>query len=52
MLDPVPRRYTVCLCLFLPRHHRPSPSEDGVGFPRVSRERLLAGGCFEDADIP
>jgi hypothetical protein len=36
----------------VPRHHRPSPSEDGVGFPRLSCERLLAGSCFEDADIP
>src|SRR5215471_215708 len=53
MLDPVPRRHAVCSRLFLPRHHRPSPSEDRVGFPRLSREsRLLAGPCFEDADIP
>src|SRR6478672_5520364 len=35
MLDPVPRRYTVCSHLFLPRCHRPSPSEDWVGFPRL-----------------
>ena len=34
MLDPVPRRYTVCSHLFLPRCHRPSPSEEWVGFPR------------------
>src|SRR5580700_3314412 len=34
MLDPVPRRYTVCSRLFLPRCHRPSPSEEWVGFPR------------------
>jgi hypothetical protein len=25
MLDPIPRRYTVCSHLFLPRCHRPSP---------------------------
>src|SRR5215467_3035364 len=29
MLDPVPRRYTVCLHLFLPRCHRPSPKRHG-----------------------
>src|SRR5215468_8870856 len=29
MLDPLPRRYTVCLGLFLPRCHRPSPTESG-----------------------
>src|ERR1700726_498766 len=34
MLDPVPRRYTVCSHLFLPRCHRPSPSKEWVGFPR------------------
>ena len=34
MLDPLPRRYTVCSHLFLPRCHRPSPSEEWVGFPR------------------
>src|SRR5437660_12148138 len=33
MLDPVPRRFTVCPHLFLPRCHRPSPSEEWVGFP-------------------
>ena len=33
MLDPVPRRYTVCSHLFLPRCHRPSPSKEWVGFP-------------------
>jgi hypothetical protein len=27
MLDPLPRRYTVCSHLFLPRCHRPSPSD-------------------------
>src|SRR6478672_8460902 len=36
MLDPVPRRYTVCSHLFLPRCHRPSPGEDWVGFPRLA----------------
>src|SRR5215475_3502730 len=29
MLDPLPRRYTVCSHLLLPRCHRPSPIEDG-----------------------
>src|SRR5271167_1822963 len=54
MLDPVPRRFTVCSHLFLPRCHRPSPSKEWVGFPHfLSHElRLLAGPCFEDADIP
>src|ERR1019366_9217310 len=43
---------TVCSHLFLPRWRRPSPSEDWVGFPRLSHElRLLAGPCFEVADI-
>src|SRR5580693_3521382 len=45
MLDPVPRRYTVCSRLFLPRCHRPSPKEKWVGFPQLSRlKRLHAGG--------
>src|ERR1700726_1133549 len=52
MLDPLPRRYTMCSPLFLPRCHRPSPREKWVGFPRLSCElRLLAGRCFEAADI-
>ena len=52
MLDPLPRRYTVCSHLFLPRCHRPSPREKWVGFPRLSCElRLLAGRCFEATDI-
>src|SRR6266568_1124777 len=34
MLDPVPRRYTACSHLFLPRCHRPFPSKEWVGFPR------------------
>jgi hypothetical protein len=29
MLDPLPRRYTVCSHLFLPRCHRPSPRHYG-----------------------
>ena len=42
----------MCSHLFLPRWRRPSPSEDWVGFPRLSHElRLLAGPCFEVADI-
>src|SRR5262245_48807321 len=52
MLDPIPRRYTVCSRLFLPRCHRPSPWKDRVGFPRRSCERLLAGHAFEAAGIP
>ena len=45
MLDPVPRRYTVCSHLFLPRCHRPSPREKWVGLPRLFCElRLLAEG--------
>src|SRR5215472_5006016 len=28
------------------------PNRVWVGFPRLSCERLLAGQCFEDADIP
>ena len=45
MLDPIPRRYTVCSHLFLPRCHRPSPHVDWVGFPRYPANlRLLAGG--------
>src|SRR5215472_9783778 len=38
MLDPVPRRYTVCSHLFLPQCQRPSPREKRVGFPRLSHE--------------
>src|SRR5215469_10344088 len=52
MLDPLPRRYTVCSRLFLPRCHRPSPMEKWVGFPQLSRlKRLRAGESFEVADI-
>src|SRR5215472_1581372 len=52
MLDPLPRRYTVCSRLFLPRCHRPSPLEKWVGFPQLSRlKRLRAGEGFEVADI-
>src|ERR1700724_1227243 len=47
MLDPVPRRYTVCSHLFLPRCHRPSPREEWVGCPRMPHElRLLMEGDF------
>ena len=50
MLDPVPRRYTVCSRLFLPRCHRPSPSKEWVGFPRfvpriTTSRRPLFRGC-------
>ena len=38
MLDPVPRRYTVCLRLFLPQYHRPSPKGEWVGCPRLPCE--------------
>ena len=52
MLDPLPRRYTVCSRLFLPRCHRPSPTRKRVGFPHLFRlKRLLAAELFEDADI-
>src|SRR5215472_7575036 len=52
MLDPLPRRYTVCSRLFLPRCHRPSPMEKWVGFPQLSRlKRLRAGESFEVPDI-
>ena len=40
MLDPVPRRYTVCSHLFLPRCHRPSPRKEWVGFPRIFVPRI------------
>src|SRR5262249_12829182 len=50
MLDPVPRRYIVCSHLFLPRCHRPSPSEEWVGFPRfvpriTTSRRPVFRGC-------
>jgi hypothetical protein len=50
MLDPVPRRYTVCSHLFLPRCRRPSPSKEWVGFPRLAHEittsrRSVFRGC-------
>src|SRR5262245_13938489 len=52
MLDPVPRRYTVCLRLFLPRYHRPSPNGEWVGFPRLPpRITTSRRPSFEDADI-
>src|SRR5262249_13191091 len=44
MLDPIPRRYTVCSLLFLPRRHRPSPMEKWVGFPQISRLKRLRAG--------
>ena len=50
MLDPVPRRSTVCSRLFLPRCHRPSPSKEWVGFPRfvpriTTSRRSVFRGC-------
>src|ERR1700737_3003866 len=50
MLDPVPRRYTGCSPLFLPRCHRPSPSKEWVGFPRfvpriTTSRRSVFRGC-------
>src|SRR4249920_3279709 len=50
MLDPVPRRFTVCTHLFLPRCHRPSPSKEWVGFPRfvpriTTSRRPVFRGC-------
>jgi hypothetical protein len=46
MLDPIPRRYTVCSRLLLRRCHRPSPWKNWVGYSRLSHERLLAGLVF------
>ena len=50
MLDPVPRRFTVCSHLFLPRCHRPSPSKEWVGFPHfvpriTTSRRSVFRGC-------
>lgn len=50
MLDPVPRRFTVCTHLFLPRCHRPSPSKEWVGFPHfvpriTTSRRSVFRGC-------
>ena len=50
MLDPVPRRYTVCSHLFLPRCHRPSLRKEWVGFPRfvpriTTSRRAVFRGC-------
>jgi hypothetical protein len=50
MLDPVPRRFTVCPHLFLPRCHRPSPSKEWVGFPHfvprmTTSRRSVFRGC-------
>src|SRR6516165_199746 len=51
MLDPLPRRYTVCSRLFLPRCHRPSPEEKWVGFPQLSRLKRLRAGGFSRLQI-
>src|SRR5207344_704934 len=50
MLDHVPRRFTVCPHLFLPRCHRPSPSKEWVGFPHfvpriTTSRRSVFRGC-------
>jgi hypothetical protein len=37
-LSPYPGGPAECLCLVLPQRHRPSPFENWVGFPRLSRE--------------
>ena len=53
MLYPVPRRSHRVLLPFLPRRHRPSPSEDGVGFPLQSANHDFSRvRVFEAADIP
>src|SRR6476646_1576017 len=52
MLDPLPRRYTVCSRLFLPRCHRPSPKENGLAsrsYPACND--FVRGRIFEVADI-
>ena len=46
----VPRRFTVCPHLFLPRCHRPSPSKEWVGFPHfvpriATSRRSVFRGC-------
>jgi hypothetical protein len=53
MLDPIPRRYTVCSHLFLPRCHRPSPNRDGSA-ARVcpTNYDFSWRAIFEVADIP
>ena len=52
MLDPLPRRYTVCSRLFLPRCHRPSPKEKVGRLPAaILLETTSCGGIFEVADI-
>lgn len=45
MLDPLPRRYPVCSRLFLPRCHRPSPTECGSAF-RVYPANDFSQGNF------
>ena len=42
---------TGCACLFLPRCHRPSPTEVWVGFPLHPRTRFFHGAFFDAADI-
>ena len=42
---------TGCACLFLPRCHRPSPTEVWVGFPLYPRTRFFRGAFFDAADI-
>src|SRR5271157_4102962 len=42
---------TGCACLFLPRCHRPSPTEVWVGFPLHPRTRFFRGAFFDAADI-
>src|SRR5262245_24797686 len=51
MLDPLPRRHTVCLYLFLPRYHRPSPRDDGSASASVPRITTSRGMIFEAAGI-
>jgi hypothetical protein len=45
MLDPLPRRYTVCSRLFLPRCHRPSPTECG------SASRVYPANDFSQGNV-
>ena len=47
----LPRRYTVRSRLFLPRCHRPSPTEKWVGFPQLSRLKRLHAGGFSRLQI-
>ena len=52
MLDPLPRRYTVCSHLFLPQCHRPSPGNHGSAAASVPRMTTSRKVVFEAADIP